>query len=127
VIVVKSPEGHVTKPDSILVVEGEGMPIYKSPGQKGDLYVKLSFAMPTPEELKKPELRNALKTALPKPPALPSDAVGAEAAIARPFDADTQRERQREREKEARSQAYERDDEDGGGRGGPGGTQCRPM
>jgi DnaJ family protein A protein 2 len=44
-IKVSSPR-KIIKPETCIVVRGEGMPVYKSPGQKGDLYVIISVEMP---------------------------------------------------------------------------------
>ena len=45
-IKVSSPPRKIIKPDTCIIVRGEGMPVYKSPGQKGDLYVIISVEMP---------------------------------------------------------------------------------
>ncbi|KAF5359418.1 hypothetical protein D9756_003303 [Leucocoprinus leucothites] len=45
-IKVSSAPGKIIKPDQTIVLRGEGMPIYKRPDEKGDLYVVLSFEMP---------------------------------------------------------------------------------
>jgi DnaJ homolog subfamily A member 2 len=51
-IQVTSPPGKIVKPGEAIVVRGEGMPIYKDPGQKrGDLYVVLDVEMPSEEWL----------------------------------------------------------------------------
>lgn len=41
-----SPPGKIIKPESSIVLRGEGMPIHKSPDQKGDLYVVFDIEMP---------------------------------------------------------------------------------
>jgi len=71
IVVVKSQPGKVTSPNDIVVVEGEGMPVHKSPMSRGDLLVKLNIVMPTPKELADENLRKQLATLLPKAPALP--------------------------------------------------------
>lgn len=43
---VSSPPGKIIKPDQTIVLRGEGMPIYKHPDERGDLYVVLSLEMP---------------------------------------------------------------------------------
>ncbi|KAG6832823.1 hypothetical protein H0H92_009442 [Tricholoma furcatifolium] len=45
-IQVSSPPGKILKPEATIVLRGEGMPIYKRPDEKGDLYVILSIEMP---------------------------------------------------------------------------------
>lgn len=43
---VSSPPGKIIKPDQTIILRGEGMPIYKRPDERGDLYVVLSLEMP---------------------------------------------------------------------------------
>lgn len=43
---VSSPRGKILKPGESIVIRDEGMPVYKSPGQKGNLYVMLQVDMP---------------------------------------------------------------------------------
>jgi DnaJ-class molecular chaperone len=50
-IKVTSPPCKVLKPGSVIVLRNEGMPMYKHPDQKGDLYVILDIEMPEPEWL----------------------------------------------------------------------------
>jgi len=123
VIVVKSPPGHVVAPDDVMIIEGEGMPIYRSPFQHGDLYIKLSVRMPKPEELKNPKVQQALRSVLPPAPPLPPEAAGAEVHVAKKYDSDTARVRQRENaEKQAdgiRESEGDRDEDHG--------PQCRSM
>uniref|UniRef100_A0A8C9W0L2 DnaJ heat shock protein family (Hsp40) member A2 n=1 Tax=Scleropages formosus TaxID=113540 RepID=A0A8C9W0L2_SCLFO len=45
-IVVKYPPGKVIEPGSVRVVRGEGMPQYRNPFEKGDLYVKFEVEFP---------------------------------------------------------------------------------
>ncbi|XP_041125100.1 dnaJ homolog subfamily A member 2 [Polyodon spathula] len=55
-IVVKYPPGKVIEPGSLRVVRGEGMPQYRNPFEKGDLYIKFEVEFPgnnwiSPEKL----------------------------------------------------------------------------
>ncbi|KAL6302474.1 DnaJ-domain-containing protein [Sparassis latifolia] len=43
---VSSPPGKIIKPGDSIVLRGEGMPVYKNPDQKGNLYVVLEVDMP---------------------------------------------------------------------------------
>jgi DnaJ family protein A protein 2 len=45
-IQVSSPPGKIIKPGDSIVLRGEGMPVLKQRGQKGDLYVILAIEMP---------------------------------------------------------------------------------
>jgi DnaJ-class molecular chaperone len=127
IVLIKTPPGHVVAPEDVMMVEGEGMPIYKNPMGKGDLYMKCSIQMPKPEDLKDPKLRKALIDLLPKAPALPTDfkVDEAEEHIAKLFDAETIRNRQRDNARQQAENSYDSRDEDEGPRGG--GTQCRQM
>lgn len=49
---VTSPYGKILKPEDSVVLRGEGMPVYKRPDQKGDLYVIFSIEMPDEQWLK---------------------------------------------------------------------------
>jgi len=65
VVVVNSPPDRVTSPGDLVVVEGEGMPVFKDPLTKGDLYIKMNIIMPTPKELT-PAVRKQLASILPQ-------------------------------------------------------------
>ncbi|TRY58638.1 hypothetical protein DNTS_024783 [Danionella cerebrum] len=45
-LVIKYPPGKVIEPGSIRVVRGEGMPQYRNPFEKGDLFVKFDVKFP---------------------------------------------------------------------------------
>jgi len=49
---VTSPPGKIIKPNDSIVLRGEGMPIHKQPGGKGDLYVIMGVEMPDEHWLK---------------------------------------------------------------------------
>ena len=48
---VSSPPGKVIKPGESIVARGEGMPVYKHPDAKGDLYIVFRVDMPGEEWL----------------------------------------------------------------------------
>lgn len=55
------PVTEVISPGYVKVVPGEGMPISKQPGKKGDLHVKFNVTFPSQlSEDKKRQLRAAL-------------------------------------------------------------------
>lgn len=55
------PVTDVAQPGSSKVVKGEGMPVSKSPGQKGDLIIKFTVQFPTHiAETKKQQLKTLL-------------------------------------------------------------------
>ena len=43
---VSSPKGKIIKPGDSIVLRNEGMPVFKNPDQKGQLYVVLEVDMP---------------------------------------------------------------------------------
>jgi len=125
VVVVKSPEGKVTSPNDLVVVEHEGMPMEKNPSLLGDLYIKLNIIMPTPKELADESVKKQLASLLPAVPGLPEAVKRKESDVARytaaPFDADTHAQRSRDR---SRGNPHD-DDEDDGPQGHT--AQCRQQ
>jgi DnaJ family protein A protein 2 len=65
-LVVQSTKGDVITPNEIRKIEGEGMPIYKNPMKKGDLYVVMSVEFPKPGFIKSDKQLQQLKAALPE-------------------------------------------------------------
>jgi DnaJ-class molecular chaperone len=44
---VSSPPGKIIRPGDTIVLRGEGMPTYKRPDQKGDMYVVFEVEFPS--------------------------------------------------------------------------------
>ncbi|EPT01713.1 hypothetical protein FOMPIDRAFT_1161263 [Fomitopsis schrenkii] len=63
-IQVTSPRGKIIKPGDSIVLRDEGMPIHKSPDQKGNLYIMLEIDMPDEEWIQHVD-RTALEGLLP--------------------------------------------------------------
>jgi DnaJ family protein A protein 2 len=61
---VTSPPGKIISPGESIVLRGEGMPVYKNPQQKGNLYVVIHIDMPDENWLKTID-RTALESMLP--------------------------------------------------------------
>jgi len=61
---VTSPPGKIIIPAESIILRGEGMPVYKNPDQKGDLYVVIHIDMPNEDWLKTIN-RTALESMLP--------------------------------------------------------------
>ncbi|KDQ15893.1 hypothetical protein BOTBODRAFT_31341 [Botryobasidium botryosum FD-172 SS1] len=61
---VASEPGKVYTPGETIVVKGEGMPTYKLPDKRGDLYIVFELEMPSPEWLQKVD-RTAIEKLLP--------------------------------------------------------------
>ncbi|KAJ8247293.1 hypothetical protein GJAV_G00244630 [Gymnothorax javanicus] len=75
-IVVKYPPGKVIEPGSVRVVRGEGMPHYRNPFEKGDLYIKFDVLFPDNNWIN-PEKLAELEDLLPSradPPIISADA-----------------------------------------------------
>jgi len=138
ILIVDSPAGEVIDPDSILTVEGEGMPL-ETPGRRGDLIIKVNVQMPTSRQMMSmsEEKKQQLRALLPPPihPATHAQALegkllknydGQEYEVqpvhARAYDPDEHREKQRQRHRE---QHRDDDDDDDGPRAG--GAQCKQM
>ncbi|PFH53100.1 hypothetical protein AMATHDRAFT_79253 [Amanita thiersii Skay4041] len=69
-IKVSSPPGKIIKPESCIVLRGEGMPVYKNADQKGDLFVVVSVEMPDQDWLKRVDLKALASLLPPKKPEL---------------------------------------------------------
>lgn len=63
-VIVKNAPGDVIKPEEVLMVREEGMPVHGRPYAKGNLYIKFDIVFPIPEELNA-EKRQILERALP--------------------------------------------------------------
>ncbi|KIK10107.1 hypothetical protein K443DRAFT_670736 [Laccaria amethystina LaAM-08-1] len=63
---VTSPPGKIIKHQDSIVLRGEGMPIYKRPDQKGDLFIILDIEMPDEEWLKTVDLHKLAPLLPPK-------------------------------------------------------------
>uniref|UniRef100_A0AAY4ER01 Chaperone DnaJ C-terminal domain-containing protein n=1 Tax=Denticeps clupeoides TaxID=299321 RepID=A0AAY4ER01_9TELE len=75
-IVVKYPAGKVIEPGSIRVIRGEGMPQYRNPFEKGDMYIKFDVEFPDNNWIS-PEKLSELEDLLPsraKAPVISGDA-----------------------------------------------------
>uniref|UniRef100_A0A8C5NUH8 DnaJ homolog subfamily A member 2 n=1 Tax=Jaculus jaculus TaxID=51337 RepID=A0A8C5NUH8_JACJA len=70
-IVVKHPPGKVIEPGCGRVVRGEGMPQYRNPFEKGDLYIKFDVRFPENNWIK-PDKLFELEDLLPSRPEFPS-------------------------------------------------------
>jgi len=113
IVIIKSQADHVTSPNDVVFVEGEGMPVPKRTVDRGDLYIKMNLVMPTSKELGTEETRKKLRDLLPKVPPLPSlnPKDDAEKHVAKPFD-ETAQAAKRERDRQQARQRHGEDDED---------------
>jgi DnaJ family protein A protein 2 len=124
IITITNPPGTSTNHDDVVRIEGEGMPIFKRPMSRGDLYIKFSIKMPTPDQLGDEAKVAKLRQLLPKTPKLAQDAREAresgelESYEAEPFDEDAAKaKRDRDRQRQMHNSYDEDDDEDQEGPG----------
>ncbi|KAK3739079.1 hypothetical protein QZH41_011817 [Actinostola sp. cb2023] len=113
-LVVNYPPGNVIEPDCLRGAINEGMPIYRNPHEKGNLYIRFNIVFPPDhflDTVKLPELEVLL------PPRSQQPAVGEDAMEVdlEPFDPKSNEDR-RHRE------AYDDDSDEEGG--GPSHVQC---
>jgi len=117
VLKIDSTAGEVTKPDSVKLIQGEGMPHLGSPFTKGRLFVHFRVAFPS--SLPKSTVA-ALASALPSPPK-PSLTGEEEECSMTPVDIS-----QFGQDKGGASQKDDESDDEGGGGGGER-VQCQNM
>ena len=49
---MSSPPGKIIRPKDTIILRGEGMPVFKQPDEKGDMFVVLDVEMPTEQWLR---------------------------------------------------------------------------
>lgn len=121
-LVINSAPNTITKPDSIQIIKGEGMPQQKNPFLKGDLFIV--FEVDFPEHVTESDAKK-LAQILPKPsePLMVNvDDPNVEVHIAEQIDPEDLRNRQ---QNQRTGEAYEEDEEDESG--GPQRVQCRQQ
>jgi len=124
VVIVKSPENHVTSSGDVVVIDGEGMPIYKNPLDKGDLLIKFDIIMPTPKELT-PTVRKQIATLFPQTPKIkPDKDADLNHYTAIPFDEEQAKARGAKNKERARTSHQMEEDDD---EGGPQAATCRQQ
>jgi DnaJ family protein A protein 2 len=118
VVTVRSNPGeNIIGQGQIMKIPEEGMPVYKKPYIKGNLYIKFEVVFPRPGQLTAPEIK-ALTSTLPGP-ALPS-VTSPDCLKIEQFDPN-----EVDPAKRSDKQAYEDDDEEARTHhGGGGGVQC---
>jgi len=68
-LLVKSEKGDVITPGEVRVITNEGMPKYKAPFEKGNLYITFNVEFPKPGFLKDKQLQELEKLLPPRRPA----------------------------------------------------------
>ncbi|KAF3854751.1 hypothetical protein F7725_022806 [Dissostichus mawsoni] len=115
-LLVKYPPGKVIEPGSVRMVKGEGMPQYRNPFEKGDLYVKFDVQFPENNWIS-PEKLNELECLLPARTENPVISADAEEVDLTEFD------KSQGSGSGARREAYNDSSDEEGGHHGPG-VQC---
>jgi len=65
-LVIKSASGEVVTPGEIRLIQNEGMPLYKKPYEKGNMYVQFNVEFPKPGYLKPQQLKDLEKLLPPR-------------------------------------------------------------
>lgn len=105
-IVVKQTPGEVIKPGEVRAVMNEGMPIYKNPFEKGNLYITFEIKFPKNHFTSEHNLR-ALETLLPpRPPFMMPQGEHVEEVDMQDFDPNDRSSHS------GRNEAYASDDEE---------------
>ncbi len=122
-LVIRHPPGNVIEPGSTKMVPGEGMPRYRSPFEKGELYIKFDVSFPPSHFAVKEDIEK-IEALLPARPAfVPPEGEHVEEVDLHDYEASDRREGgSGSRGGGSGSNAYDSDDEEGG-HGGPG-VQC---
>lgn len=67
-LLIKSAPGEVIKPDDVKGIRGEGMPKYKKPFEKGNLYIKFEVTFPENHYQSEENILMVEKCLSPRPP-----------------------------------------------------------
>jgi DnaJ-class molecular chaperone len=129
-LVVSTSKGEVINPDTVKVIQREGMPQRGNPFERGTLYVR--FAVEFPESAKlTPALGNALKEVMPPTNRLAGIDLKDENVFSLGMEGGNIEDynNTRKTRKERRGEAYnsDDDDDDDGEEDGEEGTACQPM
>lgn len=119
-LLVKHPPGQVIKPGDVKGIEGEGMPQYKNPFEKGNLYINFDVTMPDSYFAPEPKLKE-LEALLPPRPEFKMP----EGEDVMEVDMQEYNPNEHGRGRAGRSEAYASDDDEHGGH--EPGLQCAPQ
>lgn len=121
-LLIKNQPGEITRPASMKAVNQEGMPNFKNPFLKGQLYIHFEVEFPNPEDLDE-QARKRLGSILPVPdkPLIDEDDPELEVHFVEHVDKEELKKRSE------RKEAYEDDEDEEGGQGGNQRVQCRQQ
>ncbi|CAG2101413.1 unnamed protein product [Medioppia subpectinata] len=117
-ILIRSKPGEVIVPGAVKGVKGEGMPIYRNPFEKGNLYIKFNVEFPENHFINEAQLKQFEAILPQRINAIDIDLNDEHTEEVDLHDYDPSNDRSN-----GRSEAYDSDD-DGDGARGPGGIQC---
>lgn len=115
---LKCPAGDVIKKDSVKAVKAEGMPIYRNPFEKGNLFIRFEIEYPEKYSITSEQLKQLETLLPPRPPFVMP--VGEHVEEVNCFDYDP------DQHDDQRGEAYDSDDEGHHGHGGAG-VQCQTQ
>lgn len=118
VIEIKTPENQVIRPGSTFAVENEGMPVYKSAFNKGNLYITFEVDFPIGRVFSSAEKSKLLDLFPYNPEKKPSDAKSVEENIAQEVNPE---------ELQARARAYDSPSHDHEEEHDGRGVQCKQQ
>lgn len=104
-LLIKHNPGQVVKPGDLKVVSGEGMPQYKNPFEKGNLYVKFEIQFPDNNFATEEQMKMLERFLPPKPEFVMPSGEHVEEVDLHEYDRNTQR-------SSGRSEAYASDDDE---------------
>lgn len=119
-ILIKSKPGEVITPGSVKGIKGEGMPIYRNPFEKGNLYVKFNIEFPENNFISEKSLKLFEKLLPDRNEPMDIDLADEHTEEVDLHDFDPSNERSNG--SAGRNEAYDSDDDES--RRGPGGIQC---
>ncbi|XP_054165410.1 dnaJ homolog subfamily A member 2-like [Oppia nitens] len=119
-IIIRSKPGEVLIPGSVKGIRGEGMPIYRNPFEKGNLYIKFNIEFPKNHFIDEDKLKEFEKIVPQRNEPMDIDLNDEHTEEVDLHDYDPSNERSNG--SAGRGEAYDSDDEDG--RGGQGGIKC---
>lgn len=123
ILVVKNEPNQITRPGDIKCIRDEGMPTFKSPFVKGDLFITFTVDFPLPEQIDS-KARQLLSEILPKPKpfTVNENDPDVEVYIVKDVEAGEARSRTQQQK-----EAYDEDDDEAHEGGGHQGVQCRQQ
>jgi len=116
-LVIRHPPGNVIEPGSVKVVPGEGMPRYRSPFEKGELFIQFDVSFPANHFADEAAIKEIEKYLPGRPAFVQPEGEHVEEVDLHDYDASDRR------DGGSGGNAYESDDDEGGHGGGPG-VQC---